>query len=115
MDDNERSETKPSQYPAVVKPEFKSDIPPHLLKKLSEQERWMCESISTIQAATTWLVDRAVGDNTIYRQIDQRVTTVEEWKTFFSGKWAVLGGTAVVALAAVSPEAFHLVVGLFKH
>jgi len=87
-----------SRYQALEKPEFKSTIPPHLVNKLSEETKWIIESLSRMEAVYEWLVKAALDGNRADIETDLRVQEVEDWKSMISSKWAVIGGFLLLCL-----------------
>lgn len=87
-----RPDRSSSRYAVLEKPEFKSSIPPHLVNKLSEHEKWLCEAISIIQAQNEWLIEAALESNRIHIESDIRIQEVQDWKAMFSSKWTVIAG-----------------------
>lgn len=111
------SEPQKRQYEPVVPKEFRSTIPPHLLDKLSDTERYLVQAMSKLENQYDWLVAVAVGNNKNIIDLGGRCDTVEvwktqvdkdtyghsdkvnklwEWKTMMSGKWAVLWAVCLV-------------------
>lgn len=106
------------KYEPVVRREFKSTIPPHLLEKLPESERWIIDTMSRLEGRSDWLAEAVVQEskNTVdigtrldnsadwQRKAAQRLDDVEkitagqsekveklwDWKLMMSGKWGVL-------------------------
>lgn len=106
--------------------EFKSTIPPHLLGKLSESERYMVETMSKLENETEWLVSVAQGQNKLGIELNRRLGLVEaalgrvdnrmqtldtnaqaaitqvkvlwDWKQLVSGKWAITFWIATITL-----------------
>jgi hypothetical protein len=107
--------------------EFKSSIPPHLLGKLSESERYMVETMSKLENQSDWLVGIAVENRKTIMAIDAGVTETKgmtkrvgdleallttqpdglrdkvsklwDWKTMMSGKWAVLWALLLIVFS----------------
>ena len=86
-DDNE---DKGSRYPALAVPEFKSTIPQHLLGRLSDQERYICESLSRMEAQNNWLILSTMEGNRAVRELDQRVAINERWRSGLTNRWSVV-------------------------
>jgi hypothetical protein len=87
-----------SRYPELEKPEFKSTIPAHLVNKLSDQEKWVIESLSRIESVYEWLVKAALDGNKTDIETDLRVQEMEDWRSMISSKWAVIGGFLLLCL-----------------
>lgn len=97
-----------SRYKPRPVPEFKSTIPPHVLAKLPESERYLVEMVSTMEQRGLWLSNAAVDSNTNDIEIDIRVARLEKWMIRLTNKWSVLG----YILLIVAPV---LVKYLFEH
>lgn len=93
----DKSEQK-SRYPKLEKPEFKSTIPAHLVNKLSDQEKWIIESLSRMESVYEWLVKAALDGNRADIETDLRMQEMEDWKSVISSKWAVIGGFLLLCL-----------------
>lgn len=87
-------ESGKSRYRELAAPEFHSNVPPHLLNKLTETEKWIIESLSVIQTGQAWQIEQVLECNRIDREIDGRLEKLEEWKSYLSGRVAI---TAVIA------------------
>ena len=77
------------RYPALVKPEFKSTIPPHLVDKLSPHERYLVESTSRMEAQNGWIIDAIIAGNRTNLETDLRVQDLQDWKTMVCSKWSI--------------------------
>lgn len=97
-------ETK-SRYPKLELPEFESKIPPHLVNKMSDQEKWLVETISKLDQKTDWLLQKMVETSGHVLEIDVRTSKIENWKTIFSGKWALIGAICFMVVTAVTSAA----------
>lgn len=86
------------RYKQLQKPEFKSSIPSHLVNKLSDQEKWIIESLSRMESVHEWLVKGVLDGNQADIELDLRVQIVEDWKSMISSKWAVIGGFLLMCL-----------------
>lgn len=85
-----------SRYPKLERPVFESTIPPHLLARLDDKERYLLEQVTTLGSKADWLVERALELNTIALETDARLTKVEDWKSTVTSKGAVVVGIAVL-------------------
>ncbi len=86
-----------SRYPKLEAPKFESKIPAHLLNRLSDQEKWLVETLSKIDQKADWFMVAIIRTNEIHREIDVRLTKVER----FTGKWAMAGAAGVVFFTAL--------------
>jgi hypothetical protein len=93
-----RKSERTSRYPELEKPEPRSTIPPHLLGKLSDQERWIIESLSRMESVHAWLVKAALDGNRADIENDLRTQELEDWKAMVCSKWAVVGGFLLLIL-----------------
>lgn len=96
------ADTVKSRYPKLDLPAFESKIPPHLVNKMSEQEKWLVETISKLDQKTDWLLQKIVETSGHVVDIDVRTQKIEDWKSVFSGKWALVAALAFMALTAVT-------------
>lgn len=92
----DREETE-SRYPKLELPKFESKIPPHLLNRLSDQEKWLIETLSRIDQKADWFMASITRTNQIEREIDVRLSRVER----FTGKWAVVGAGCIMFFTAM--------------
>lgn len=100
-----------SRYRALVSHEFKSMIPPHLLGKLGEQERYIVESLSKLEQQNTWLMVAAVEANAAIMELDTRQTKVEIWKDRLTSKWAMVLGACVLLAPVLFKAAIEYLIG----
>jgi len=96
MTENEPSQH--SKFKALVLPEAKSKIPAHLLAVLDEQERYMVESMSKMEARNEWLDTAAVDNRQAIIDLDERMDKVEKWRAVLMSKWSVIIAVGVVFL-----------------
>ena len=89
------------RYQELEKPEFKSAIPPHLVNKLSEQEKYLVETLSRMEAQNEWLINAFLEGNRSAIETDLRVQELQDWKSMVSSKWAVVAAFLVVCLPVV--------------
>jgi hypothetical protein len=119
MSDN--NQTAPRSYEVIEVKEFKSSIPPHLLGKLSDSDRWLVETMSKLENQNNWLVTAILKINKDVLDCDRRisdtrkdVSTLAEWKQIISGKWAVVGVLGLLALSVVFKFLFDALWHLWK-
>lgn len=101
-----------SRYPKLELPVFESKIPSHLVNKMSDQEKWLVETISKLDQKTDWLLQKMVETSGHVLDIDVRTQKVEDWKTIFSGKWALIGAVCFMVVTAVTSAGAR---ALFEH
>jgi hypothetical protein len=89
-------DSEDSRYPKLETPKFESKIPVHLLNRLSDQEKWLVETLSKIDQKADWFMAAIVRTNEIDRELDVRLSKVER----FTGKWAMVGAAGIVILTA---------------
>jgi len=95
-----------SRYEALAVPEFKSAIPAHLLGKLSDQERYLVETLSKMEQQNSWLIGAAVKGSAAVVDLDTRQAKVEQWKDRLMSKWSLV----VVAFGLAAPVALTKIV-----
>jgi hypothetical protein len=93
-----------SQFKKLAAPHFKSTIPSHLLGRLTEQERYLVETLSVVEQQNRWLIDTLVDTNVAVRKSDVRIAKIETWKNNLTSKGAVIGVVGVVILTALVKE-----------
>jgi hypothetical protein len=92
------------------RPEFKPDIPEHLLKSCNDQQRFLLERISVITQNQAWQMDK-VGETHIYcKTINGKVIELEKFKQAVETQQAVEKGSLklkrwawVLSLALIYP------------
>ena len=89
-------EDQKSRYETTSVPDFKSAIPQHLLGKLTEQERYLVETLSKMEQQNAWLIVSAVKSNSAIVDLDVRQSRVELWKERLTSKWALVIGFALI-------------------
>ena len=90
-----------SKYETLTVPEFKSVIPGHLLGKLSDQERYLVETLSKMEQQNSWLIVAAVKSNAATIDLDTRQARVEIWKERLSSKWALIFGALALLIPVI--------------
>ncbi len=112
------SDSKPEQlpessYPELVKPDFKSQIPEHLLANSSAAEKHIMAQLSRLSSFADWSVEAHLSTNGAVRRTNGRLLKAEakleqidEDKKFLDRSWKVLvavgGGLAGLASAVVA-------------
>lgn len=91
-----------SRYKAIVVPEFKSAIPPHLLAKLPEADRYLVEMVSKTEQANTWLMTALKDENEAKIELDVRLTKVEKWMTMLCNKWSLVALVLLIITPVVA-------------
>jgi len=89
------------RYQELEKPEFKSAIPPHLVNKLSAQEKHVVETLSRMEAQTGWLIKAVLEGNRSAVETDLRVQELQDWKTMVSSKWAVVVAFLIICFPVI--------------
>lgn len=79
-----------SRFQQLEKPEFKSAIPPHLVNKLSEQEKYVIETVSRMEAQNEWLIQSAMHQNRALIENDLEIQEIKDWKSMITSKGAVI-------------------------
>ena len=86
-----------SIYPPLEKPEFKSQIPEHLLAGASEAEKHIVSQLSVLTQFADWSVHAHMGTNDQVRRTNGRLVRaetelvhIEEEKQFLRSGWKVL-------------------------
>lgn len=103
------NQNEPQSYELIEPPkEFRSSIPPHLLEKLSDSDRWLVETMSRLENQNNWMVQAILRVNKDVLDCDRRVTsvrkdvsTISDWKQLMTGKWAVIGVIVVIVVPVV--------------
>lgn len=93
-----------SRYTPLEVPEFKSTIPAHLLGKLTEQERYLVETLSKMEQQNTWLIKAVVEGNRANIEEDKRLLKVERWKQNITSKWAIIAGLFLILFPLFARE-----------
>jgi hypothetical protein len=89
------------RYTKLEKPEFKSTIPPHLVDKLSPQEKYLVETLSRMEAQNEWIIKVALDENRANIETDLRVQEIQDWKSMVSSKWAVVAAFLLICAPVV--------------
>ena len=128
------------RYAHLALREFRAAIPQHILAKLPEEERFLVETMSKLEAQNEWLMRAALDTNGDILSIDDRLIALEtaqhhsgitqqnqqitidtseqkinqlwDWKQFFSGKWAILAALVLLVAPIILHFLFDL---LMKH
>jgi hypothetical protein len=104
-------EKEESRYKPLEVGEFKSSIPPHVLAKLPESERYLVEMVSKMEERDKWLIGAARSANQANIELDIRVSKQEKFIDRVMSKWAILGYLLAVALPVVLKVLFENWIG----
>lgn len=99
------------RYSELQKPEFKSSIPPHLVDKLSPQEKYLVETLSRMEAQNEWLIKASLENNRAERETDIRVQELQDWKTVVTSKWAVVAALLLLIVPVAIERAISKLLG----
>ena len=98
-----------STYPQIELPEFHSTIPEHLMRDVSQETRYVMESLNIQTQYIKWLCEAAVDTNQQVRKTNGRLKKVELWKEKLSTWW--MGAAALITFCGT---ASILVAKLYK-
>ena len=117
---NEQSNA-PRAYELLELREFRSSIPPHLLGKLTESDRYLVETVSKLENQNNWLTSAVLKINKDVLDCDRRITDtcrdvtgILDWKQLISGKWAAVTVIGVIVLSALLKFVFDALWHLLK-
>ncbi len=110
---SEKTESIP-RYQILQKPEFKSQIPPHLTDKLDPKERFVLEAISRMEQETAWLSRAVLDGNRAMVETDARVQAVEEWKQMVNYKASGVIALALIIIPLLVEWIFGKLTGIHK-
>lgn len=98
--------TPESTYPPLERPTFTSQIPPYLLEKASDSDKYILAQLSTLSQFIPWAVTAALEGNALVRKTNGRLIKAEAdivviqedrvavrsgWKAIFKAG-AIIGG-----------------------
>jgi hypothetical protein len=107
---SDTSEPITSKYQVLVKPEFTSSIPAHLTAKLSDQERYLVETLSKMEQQTTWLVMNVLVTNKSLVDVDTEVQVLKDFKKMLVSKWTVIAWVVTLILPMLLQSAWSWIV-----
>ena len=90
-----------SRYKPLAVPEFKCTIPPHLLSKLPEADRYLVEIASKMEQQAAWTAGVLRDTNEATVAIDARLGKVEKWKERLMSRWTMVVALAVICIPVV--------------
>jgi hypothetical protein len=96
--DNEKTD---SRYKVLAVPEFKSTIPPHVLAKLPESERYLVEMVSKMEQRDAWLINATTGGNEANISLDIRLSRVEKLIERLTNKWSLVVYLVLLAMPVI--------------
>jgi hypothetical protein len=86
-----------STYPSLERPDFKSQIPPHLLADASEAEKHIVEQLSVLTQFAQWSTTAHISTMESVRKTNGRlikaendIADLQEDKKFLKSGWKVL-------------------------
>lgn len=91
-------------------PEFRPNIPSHLLHGKTKSECWIYEQLSVQGQQNHWLIERAVKTDERHKAADKRMEDIESRLIPFEKKWVVL--TAKWSIIALLFSALVIPIGL---
>lgn len=106
MSEEEKITTK---YQVLEKPDFKSAIPSHLTTKLSDQEKYLVETLSRMEQQTSWLVTNMLTMNKAVVEVDSEVQKLFVFKRMLLSKWSVVFWIITVTVPVLLKTGFDWV------
>jgi len=104
-----------SRYPALEKPEFQSTIPPHMMAKLTDSERYLVTTVSKQEQQYAWLQEHTIANNQAIIELDVWRQNIDRWKTVITSKWAVAAVVAAMLIPAILTALFEWLFGFLHH
>ena len=98
---SQSKEEQESLYTELEMPEFDSAIPEHLLKGITDENKFVMENISMQTQYIKWLCEAAINTNHQVRKTNGRLMRVEEWKNKLSNGW-ITGAAIFTFLGTIS-------------
>jgi hypothetical protein len=105
---SQSNEEQESLYPELEMPEFDSAIPEHLLKGVTDENKFVMENISMQTQYIKWLCEAAINTNHQVRKTNGRLIKVEEWKNKLSNGWLTAAAifTFIGTISAVAAKIY---------
>jgi hypothetical protein len=102
-----------SDYPAITVPDFKPEIPNHLLSDLTPEMRHLIEQGSVQAQAMKWLCEKMRDTNVQIRKTNGRLKKVEAWREKLTGFTSV-SITVIVVMSSVMTLIYKVIEFLQK-
>ena len=84
--------------------ELTSSIPPQLMSKLTEEQRYLFETVSRIMVQNEWLARNQIRHNESLRAVIKKMTIQETWRVVFMNKWGLVTWLATIILTIFVAE-----------
>lgn len=81
-------------------PRYKSDVPPFLLQKSTDAERWMLENASIARQQNDWLINVAINADERLHLSERELAKLRKLRWILAGKWSVI---AFIVLSLLIP------------
>ncbi len=101
----------------IMKPEFKSQVPEHLLKNASPQEKWITEQLSIQHQQNEWMIDRLTDGDRRFERVEKDLAETRETvakheaiRIKLSAKSSIIG---YIAAAILGPVCLAFLAALF--
>lgn len=101
MPDEDTEKYTKSRYKVHDVPVFKSAIPPHILAKLSEGERYLMELTSINEQSNAWLEGATKTHSESVVELDLRLMRVEEIISMVTSKWALISALLILSIPVI--------------
>lgn len=95
------TDDKESRYKELEVPEFKCTIPPHLLSKLDDADRYLVEIASKMEQQNAWMVGVLRNENEATVEMDSRLGRIEKWKERLMSRWTMAVALGVICIPVV--------------
>jgi hypothetical protein len=98
-----------SLYPVMERPHFESQIPEHLLKDVSESDKFVMSSLSKLLQESDWTIEAMLLTHDQLRHTNGRLVRAENQIETAKSNWGALnkGWRGFVALVVYLYQALH--------
>ena len=91
-------------------PEFRSTIPPHLLGKMDEQQRYLVETLSKLEQQSVWVTARVVDHDRDLTEMSTHVNKLAQWRSMLTSRWSMAAAVIVMVVPLILKELFDRIV-----
>lgn len=90
--------------PLLEMPEFKAQIPDHLLDGLTKREHHTLITLDVMAQQTDWLCREVVAQSVQMRRMEKEILRLRRFRDTLTSKWAIASAIGVYVAPTIVPK-----------
>ena len=90
--------------PLLSMPEFKAQIPDHLLDGLTKREHHTLVTLDVMAQQTDWLCHEVIAQNVQLRRMEKEIIRLRRFRDTLTSKWAIVSAIGIYIAPTIVPK-----------